>query len=156
MRRVPDQINEKILSSIHEKLHPKLSHLILKLFSVHLATALITLSVCPQFGFKIFKLPVNLMHSFMIFGMPTCYFLCGLFFTATSTIMAAIVLQRDEIRALKFHKTLAAAALILSSIGFFGIMNPNFFLEFSMLWLIGAITGVVITLEVSSRILARA
>jgi len=155
MNKIPSNINEKILSNIHGRLHPKLSHLILKLFSVHLATAVVTLSVCPQFGFKIFKLPVNLMNSFMVFGMPACYFLCGLFFTATSTVMAAIVLQRDEIRALKFHKALASAALILSSIGFFGIMNPNFFLEFSMLWLIGAITGVVMTLEVSSRILAR-
>lgn len=156
MNKIPNQINEKILSNIHGRLHPKLSHLILKLLGIHLTTALITLSVCPQFGFKIFKLPVNLMNSFMVFGMPACYFLCGLFFTATSTAMAAIVLQRDEMRALKFHKTLAAAALILSSIGFFGIMNPNLFLEFTMLWLIGAITGVVMTLEVSGRILARA
>jgi hypothetical protein len=156
MNKVPNQISEKILSNIHGRLHPKLSHLILKLFSVHLATALITLSVCPQLGFKILNLPINLMHAFMVFGMPACYFLCGLFFTATSTIMAAIVLRRDDIRALRFHKTLAASALILSSIGFFGIMNPNFFLEFSLLWLIGAITGVVMTLEVSSRILARA
>lgn len=156
MNKVPNQISEKILSDIHGRLHPKLSHLILKLFGVHLATAIITLSVCPQLGFKILNLPINLMHTFMVFGMPACYFLCGLFFTATSTMMAAIVLRRDDIRALKFHKTLAASALILSSIGFFGIMNPNFFLEFSLLWLIGAITGVVMTLEVSSRILARA
>jgi hypothetical protein len=156
MNKIPNHITEQILGTVRAKLHPKLSHLILKLFSVHLLTAVITLSVCPQFGFKIFKLPVNLMNEFMVFGMPACYFLCGLFFTATSTAMAAIVLQRDEIRALKFHKNLAAAALILSSIGFFGIMNPNFFLEFSMLWLIGAITGVVMTLEVSGRILARA
>lgn len=156
MNKVPTHINEKILTEIHGRLHPKLSHVILKLFSVHLMTAVITMSVCPQFGMKLFKLPVNLMNSFMVFGMPACYFLCGVFFTATSIMMAAIVLKRDEIRALKFNKILAAAALILSSIGFFGIMSPNFFLEFSMLWLIGAITGVVMTLEVSARILARA
>lgn len=156
MNKVPNHITEQIFETVHAKLHPKLSHLILKLFSIHLFTAVITLSVCPQFGFKIFKLPINLMYEFMVFGMPACYFLCGLFFTATSTAMAAIVLQRDEIRALKFHKTLAATAIILSSIGFFGIMNPNLFLEFSMLWLIGAITGVVMTLEVSSRFLTRA
>lgn len=156
MNKIPNHISEKILSTVHEKLHPKLSHLILKLFAVHMATAVVTLSVCPQFGFKIFSLPVNLMNSFMMFGMPACYFLCGLFFTGTSILMASIVLKRDEIRALKFHKTLATLALLLSSIGFFAIMNPHMFLEFSMLWLIGAITGVVMTLEVSSRVLARA
>ena len=156
MNKIPNHINESILSHVHGKLSPKISHVILKLFSVHLLTAVVTLSICPQFGFKLFKFPVNLMNSFMVFGMPACYFLCGLFFTATSTIMAAFVLKRDEIRFLKFHKTLSSAALILSSIGFFGIMNPNWFLEFSILWLIGAITGVVMTLEVSSKILTRA
>lgn len=155
MNNVPSHINNKILSDIHERLHPKLSHVILKLFSTHLMTAILTLSVCPQFGMKFFKLPINLMNTFMIFGMPVCSFLCGLFFTMTSIIMAAIVLKRDEMRALKYNKTLATAALLLSSIGFFGVMNPSFFLEFSIIWLIGAITGVVMTLEVSVRILAR-
>ena len=71
-------------------------------------------------------------------------------------MMAAIILKRDEIRSLKFNKILTTFALILSSIGFFFIMSPNFFFEFSIMWLIGAITGVVMTLEVSAKILARA
>ena len=156
MNTIPTHTNEKILNDIHEKLHPKLTHVILKLFSIHLMTAVVTLSVCPQFGMKLFKIPVNLMNSFMVFGMPACYFLCGVFFTATSVMMAAIILKRDEIRSLKFNKILTTFALILSSIGFFFIMSPNFFFEFSIMWLIGAITGVVMTLEVSAKILGRA
>ena len=156
MNMIPTHTSEKILNEIHGRLHPKLSHVILKLFSIHLMTAVITLSVCPQFGMKFFKIPVNLMTSFMVFGMPACYFLCGLFFTTTSITMAAIILKRDEIRSLKYNKILATSALILSSVGFFFIMSPNFFLEFSMLWLIGAITGVVMTLEFSAKVLARA
>lgn len=153
---IPKNLTEKIHNDINGRLHPKLSHLIAKLFTTHALTAVITLSVCPQFGFKIFKLPVNLMNSFMFLGMPFCFFLCGLFFTATSIVVASVVLKRDEMRALKFHKTLSAAAIILGSIGFFGIMTPNLFLEFSLLWLLGAIIGVVGTLEVSSKVLARA
>ncbi|MBC7714950.1 MAG: hypothetical protein H7177_16510 [Rhizobacter sp.] len=156
MSNIPASIDEKIKSDIHNRLHPNMSFLISKIFAIHLATAVVTLSVCPQFGLSAFKMNFNLMNSFMVFGMPACNFLCGLFFTMTSTVMAAVILKRDEIRVLKFHKTLAASLLILASIGFFGIMNPNFFLEFSFLWLLGAILGVVLTLEVSSRILARA
>lgn len=104
MNKIPTHINEKILKEIHGRLHPKLNHVILKLFSVHLLTAVLTLSVCPQFGMKLFKLPINLMDSFMVFGMSACYFLCGLFFTAASISMAAVVLKRDEIRALKYNK----------------------------------------------------
>lgn len=153
---IPPSLNEKILKDVHEKLHPNLSYLIGKLFFVHLITAVATLSVCPQFGFKIFKLPINLMHTFMVFGMPVCNFLCGLFFTATSMLVASLLLKRDEVRALKYQKTLASSFLILSSIGFFGIMNPNLFIEFSLLWLLGAVVGVVLTLEVSSRMVSRA
>ncbi|MBC7539683.1 MAG: hypothetical protein H7281_12745 [Bacteriovorax sp.] len=156
MTNIPGPLNERITKAVYNKLHPKMSALVAKVFAIHMATAVVTLSMCPQFGFSTFKLHFNLMYSFMVFGMPVCNFLCGLFFTMTSTIMASIILKRDEVRALKFHKTLASSLLILTSIGFFGIMNPDFFLEFSFLWLLGAILGVVLTLEVSSRILARA
>lgn len=156
MNKIPNALNEKILSEVHQRLHPSMIHVIGKVFLVHIITAVVTLSVCPQFGFKLFKLPINLMHSFMIFGLPICNFLCGLFFTATSVIVAMFVLKRDEVRALKYQKTMATAALILSSIGFFSIMNPNLFLEFSVLWLIGAITGVFLILELSSKILHKA
>ena len=155
MNQIPNTVNQKIKSMIHARLHPNKTQLIMKVFIIHLITALITLSLCPQFGFKLFKLPINLMYSFMVFGMPVCNFLCGLFFTATSMIVAAVALKRDEIRVLRYQKTLTTSILILSSIGFFSIMNPNLFLEFSLLWLVGAIVGIVLTLEVSSRILSQ-
>ena len=152
---IPVALSEKIKSEVNHKLHPKMSHVIAKMFAIHLATAVITLSICPQFGLKFFRLPINLMYSFMVLGMPVCNFLCGLFFTATSIITASILLNRDELRVLRYQKTMSCALLILSSIGFFSIMNPNLFLEFSILWLLGAISGVVFTLEVSSRILSQ-
>lgn len=155
MTKIPSSLNEKILSDVHKKLHPKLSHLMGKVFLVHVLTAVVTLAVCPQFGFKAFKLPINLMHSFMVFGLPICNFLCGLFFTATSMLVASIVLERDEMRALKHQKILAMATLLLSSIGFFSIMNPNLFIEFSLMWLLGAVIGIVFTLELSTRLLSR-
>jgi hypothetical protein len=155
MNKIPNSVNEKILSEIKGRLQPKLSLLIGKVFLVHLLTALITLSVCPQFGFKLLKLPINLMYSFMFFGMPFCNFMCGLFFTATSMVVAVVVLGRDELRALRYHKMLVAATLILSSVGFFGVMNPGLFLECSLLWLMGAILGIIVTLEIHSRLFAR-
>ena len=149
MNKIPNHLNEKILADIHGKLKPKLSSLLAKVFFIHIMTAVVTLSLCPQFGFKLFKLPVNLMHSFMAFGMPVCNFLCGLFFTATSIIVASFILNRDELRVIRFQKSLLSATLLLSSIGFFSIMNPNLFLEFSFLWLLGAVVGIVLTLKIS-------
>lgn len=156
MNNIPTSLTDKIKTTIHEQVRPKMNYLIAKLFAIHIATAVITLSVCPQFGIRAFKSSLNLMHTFMVFGLPVCNFLCGVFFTATSIGIASVILKRDEIRALKFNKTLTSASLILSSVGFFSIMNPNLFLEFSLLWLLGALFGIVVTLETTSRFLSRA
>ena len=156
MKIIPSSLNEQIKNRVHNELHPKLSYLIAKVFAIHVGTAVVTLSLCPQFGFRAFKFSFNLMHTFMVFGLPVCNFLCGLFFTATSIGMVSLILKRDELRALRYQKSLATGLLILSSLGFFSIMNPALFIGFSLLWLLGAVCGVVITLETTSRFLARA
>lgn len=149
---IPEHVSEKILKKVEAELKPKLSLLLTKAFIIHLMTAALTLSICSQLGVKLFKFDLNLMHSFMFLGMPVCNFLCGLFFTATSVIVASFVLTRDEIRALVYHKVALLAVLLLGSIGFFEIMNPNLFLEFSFLWLFGAVLGILGTLEISKRL----
>ena len=40
---------------------------------------------------------------------------------------------------------------VLASIGFFVIMNPQLFFELSILWIIGAVSGAFITLEVGTK-----
>ena len=75
----------------------------------------------------------------------------------TSTmVMAALLLKRDEIRALRYQKFLSTFMLILISSGVFLIMKPELFIEFSIMWLLGAIVGSAFTLEISGRMLARA
>jgi hypothetical protein len=156
MTKIPNELKQNIMDHVRGKLHPNLPHLMLKFFIIHIIAGIFTLALCPQFGFTTFKLPFNLMNTFMIFGMAVCNFLCGIFFTATSVILSAFVLERDELRALKHKKTLATLTLLLSSIGFFSIMNPNVFLELSLLWLLGAAMGVIFTLEIGGRLMVKA
>jgi hypothetical protein len=155
MSEIPSTISEKILSNVKAEIIPDRRQLLLKVFVIHLLTAVVTLSICPQFGISTFKMNFNLMHTFMVFGMSACYLLCGAFFTASSVLMASFVLKRDEIRALRFQKTLLTFTLLLSSVSFFLIMKPELFIEFALLWLIGAIVGSVTAVEVSGRILQK-
>lgn len=152
MNNISNDVKENIFKHVESKIKPKLSHLLGKIFFIHALTAVVTLTVCPQFGIKFLKLPVNLMHSFMFLGLPICNFICGIFFTASSFIVMSFILSRDEIRFIKHHNIAATMTVILTSIGFFEIMNPNLFLEFSFLWLIGAILGSMLTLEMTSRL----
>lgn len=156
MNKIPSTLNEKILSTVKTELQPNMLHLLMKVFIIHLVTAVVTLAICPQFGLRTFNLDFNLMHSFMFLGLPVCYLLCGAFFTASTIFSASLILKRDEIRALRFQKTTSTFLLILSSVSFFIIMKPELFIEFSIMWLIGAVIGSVLTLEISGRVLTRA
>lgn len=153
MNKIPNQLNEKILTEVKIRLNPDIKILLLKLFSIHVVTALVTLSICPQFGFAVFKSSFNLMDTFMKLGPHFCDFLCGAFFTTTSMISALIVLSRDELRVLRHKKLLANLTLILSSIGFLIMFNPELFVEFSFLWLLGSVGGIVLSLEFGTRAL---
>lgn len=156
MSKIPAELSDKIKKNIEEKLLPKKSYLLGKILLLHLITTLVTLSICPQFGFQVFKSDYNLMNLFMVWGKPFCDFACGVFFTATSMTSAHFLMSRDEIRALRFQKTLLVAFLLLISLGFFFIMSPDLFLQFTLLWLVGAILGIVFSLEISSRLLLKA
>lgn len=148
MRKIPNHIEESILTEIKNKLKPKVSTIALKLFSIHLATAILTLSICSQFGIKLFNLPIDLMRSLMVFGMPFCELFCGVFFTTTSITMASFFMGRDEIRFLRYNRFVTTFFIILTSIGFFYVMNPNIFFELSALWLLGALAGSLAMLEI--------
>jgi hypothetical protein len=144
---IPNKTSEEILKNVHNKLNPNMVNLFLKVFIIHAVTAIFTLALCPQFGVTTYRLPFNLMNSFMVFGMSACDFLCGLFLMMSSGILAITILKHDELRALRFNKILLTLILILGTIGSFSIMNPNIFLELSILWLLGASIGVVSVFE---------
>ncbi len=153
--KISSSTNNKILEKIKNDLHPNMFHLLLKVFIIHLVTAVFTLSVCSQFGFKTFNFNIDLMHSFMFLGMPFCHLLCGVFFTGSSILSVSLILKRDHVRALRYQKVASTLLLILSSVSFFVIMKPELFVEFSIMWLIGAAIGTASSLEISGRVFAR-
>lgn len=153
MKKIPNQIQEGILNEIKSRLMPDLKLIFLKLFTIHLGTALLTLSICPQLGFSVFKSEFNLMDIFMKVGPHFCDFACGVFFTSTSILAALVILSRDELRVLRSKKILASLTIILPSLGFLLMLNPQLFVQFSLLWAIGSLSGAIVGLEVGTRVL---
>lgn len=149
---IPATVEAKILADIKKRLNPDLKIIFLKLFAIHLLTAIVTLSICPQLGFQTFDSPINLMYTFMKLGHHFCDFACGIFFTATSIFTAIILISRDELRVLRHHRILAVSSIVLVSLGFFLIMNPELFLKLSFLWIIGATLGASLTLEIGTKL----
>lgn len=153
MNKIPKAIDKKILDDIRKRLNSDFKYLLLKLFTIHTLTTIITLAFCPQFGFQVIKTSLNLMHYFMKFGQHFCDFACGAFFTTTSCLIALFIISRDELRAIRHHKIVLTSAILLLSIGFFSIMNTNLFFELSFLWILGASAGAMIILELGTKLL---
>lgn len=152
MNQIPEAISKRILNDIKKRLNPDLKYILSKLLAVHTLTTIITLAVCPQFGFQVIKTSLNLMHYFMQFGQHFCDFACGAFFTTISCLIALFIISRDELRAIRHHKVILTSAILLVSIGFFSIMNTQLFFELSFLWIFGASAGAMLVLEVGTKI----
>lgn len=153
MNKVPEHINSKILNEIKSRLNPDLKILFLKLFIIHLVTALITLTICPQLGYRLAHTPVDLMVVFMKVAPTYCDAACGAFFTMSSIVSSLFILSRDELRVLRHKKTLATAMITLTSLGFLIMLSPALFLQISFLWLIGCIGGTWVSLDLGTRVL---
>lgn len=136
-----------LLERVHRDLNPSLTHLLTKISLIHIVSALVTLSVCPQFGFRLIGEGHGLMHYFMALGSAGCPLACGVFFLGTSFSLSAFVMNRDELRKLRESRLLILTVLVLASLGFFKVMDGEFFLEFSLFWIVGAFLGGWLTLE---------
>lgn len=149
---ISNETNHKILSEIKSRLMPDLKIVLLKVFVVHILSALLTLTVCPQMGFSLIESKVNLMDLFMKIGPHFCDFACGTFFTSTSVGFLYFFLSIDEFRFLRFRPIFMLSIMILSSLGFLLMLNSNMFVQLTFLWLLGAGIGTLGTVELGFKL----
>ncbi|MGZ3788919.1 MAG: hypothetical protein ACXVLQ_10365 [Bacteriovorax sp.] len=155
MTKIPNHLSDKILGEIKARILPDIKIILVKVLAIHVLTAVLTLSICPQFGFSLFKTGINLMDVFMKIGPHFCDFACGIFFTSASVTTILLALSRDEIRVLRFRPFLMASTMVLTSLGFFLMLNPGLFVQVTLLWFVGAVLGTAASLEMGFQILKR-
>lgn len=141
------KIPSRLMSEVSQDLNPSPFAVFSKLLGIHFISALVTLSICPQFGFRTYGEGMGLMHYFMNLGEYGCLIACGAFFTGTSLAIAGFTLRGEEMRAIRKNRILSSAALALLSIGFFFMLDAEFIFGLSAAWLLGAILGSVLAME---------
>ena len=141
------RITEQIFASVRTDLNPNAYWLFAKLLMIHTVTAVATLSVCPQFGFRVLGEGMGLMHVFMAFGTFGCFVACGSFFMGTSLLVASLTLKAGEIRKIRRNRWLMTGTLTLLSLGFFIMIGPEIIFSLTMPWLVGSLVGSIFTLE---------
>ena len=148
--RAPEKLRDNILSVVHRDLHPNAWQIFSKISLIHFFVGVVTLSLCPQFGVRIFGEGMGLMRLFASFGTYGCMAACGAFFVGTSLLVSAFILNRDELRVLKKHRLLQVAAITLLSLGAFIMADAEILFWFGLAWGLGSLLGGLAMLELGA------
>lgn len=140
-------VTETIRARVAGDLTPSTLQVMRKLLGIHLLSSLITLSICPQFGFRLMGQGHGLMGYFMYAGTYGCQILCGGFFLFVSIFIARWVLSPAEWRQLESQKLLQFSTLSLVSMGLFLMISKEFVLAISAAWFVGTIIGAYSALK---------
>ncbi|MBL7664267.1 MAG: hypothetical protein JNM93_03985 [Bacteriovoracaceae bacterium] len=143
----PKVLSEKIYKMVDSDLNPSAWKVFTKLTFIHFISAALTLSVCPQFGFRLFGSGTGLMGHFMHFGHFGCMIACGAFFLGSSLLIANFSLKIEEIKIIRKYRWVQIAALISMSLGFFIMLDTEIVFGFAAAWILGSVIGALSVLE---------
>lgn len=162
-RELPAGFDQKILNLMRQKISPSIKNLWPKFVFAQLFAAAITLAVCPQFGIGPLGGGHGLGHLFMRFGEAACAAFCGAFFLASGTVVASLMLKRNERQEVfRFRFRILGAVSVMS---FLTLMLIGKSLDLEMLysgvgpylaWWFGAFMASLITLSASNMVLGLA
>lgn len=133
------KIKGVLLQKAQSTLFPSAGQVFRKLFAIHLISSMLTLTICPQFGFRLIGEGHGLMHYFMFAGTYGCQVLCGGFYMLSTVLLAFFALNTYQMRTLARNSFLFIPALGLLSMGVFNIMSAEISLLINLAWLSGAI-----------------
>jgi hypothetical protein len=140
-------LGDRVLATVYADFHPRLWRVFSKLALIHALTGALTLSLCPQFGLRLFGEGMGLMGTFMKLGDYGCMVACGFVFLGMTLLIAAFVLRPEEVRAIRNHRILGLACLSMLSLGVFIMADAEIVIGFAAAWALGSIMGGAIALE---------
>jgi hypothetical protein len=100
--KVPSGVNERTLKYVLLTLNPK--RMLLKFYSANLFGALITLVICPQFGFGPLGGEEGILGYIMDFGPIMCGIFCALIFFVAGSLSSLFFLKQYEKQWISDHK----------------------------------------------------
>lgn len=155
------EFDANFLNLMQAKISPDIAQVWPKFVLAQLAAAVITLSVCPQFGVGPIGGGHGLGHLFMSYGEAACAAFCGAFFLATGTAVAMLILKKGERREVFNYRFRILGAVSVAS--FLILMGIGTSLELPMLysgtleylmWLIGAYATSLMVMQLSGMSLS--
>ena len=137
----PAELSQRILLPVCGDLKPSALRVFVKVLAIHSVVSLLTLSLCSQFGIRLFGEGPGLMAHLMSFGEMGCMAVCGGLFLGATAIATGLLLSQPESRRLIREWPMHAALLLGFSIAFFASVDATLTLEALSVW---SLSGLVV------------
>ncbi len=147
---VPQVLSQKILSYVDRDLNPSAWIVFFKLLGIHSVVGTLSLAICDQFGMSPFDHGFSLTQYFMKFGYSFCMMMCGFLFLGLTGAFSYLILKRQEFLILKKNVLIQVFFLSVLSLASFLAFGVELVLTATLLWLVGALLGGAISIQLMS------
>lgn len=154
----PAELTTLIKKQVEREFNPSGSSVFFKIFLIHFVSGVSTLFVCPQFGIMLTKKSHSLLNLLPGLGEYGCMLFCGAFFLGVTGLISALLLKRQEVRAIRKSKGLQWALLTFLSVGFFLAFQEqehSIPLGLAATWAVGGLLGGISIFRVSYELRSR-
>jgi hypothetical protein len=142
----PAELSEKIFAMVRRDLNPSAPLVFTKLLGIHAVISFFTLSLCPQFGIRLFGSGSGLMQYFMGLGDSGCMAACGVIFLGSTSFFSALILSQPESKRLLSEWPIHALLLMGFSLAFFASVDAYLTLAAVLWWIGGGLVGAYLLL----------
>lgn len=147
------QVPAAALESLKKRLFPSPWMVFGKVTAIHAVIGFCSLAICNQFGLNPFQTQQSLTNWFMkIAGHNLCMLLCGVFFMATTYVLANIFLNLEEMESIRRYEWLQTGIMGLISLAAFYFFGAELVGTFALVWFVGGLIGGLLSIEGSYRI----
>lgn len=124
-----------------------------KIVGIHALVGFFSLGICSQFGLNPFNTTYSLSEWFMrTGGHSICMVFCGIFFIATTYLLANMILNLEELETVRRYEWIQTGILSIGSLAAFYFFGGQIVLSFGFLWILGAFLGGLLSIEGSYRL----
>ncbi len=147
-----DRLDGAVLNMVRKELRPALWKVYGKLTLVEATAGLLTLTICPQFGFGLGQ-HNQFLHALHSSTPPAVfYLLCGLFFVLIGATLGGLLLNRAEIRTIGRSRYFYFAVYSVLAFLLLLALGTEAFVVSSLVWILGALLGNILGFEAAIRL----
>lgn len=147
------QVPPDLFNKIKSRLFPNPWIVFGKIAIIHGIVGFLSLGICNQFGLNPFNTEYSLSELFMkTAGHNFCMLACGILFISSTYLLSNIFLTIEEFESIHRYEWLQLGVLSLASLASFYFFGAELVSTFVGLWLLGAIIGGILSIELSLKI----